>query len=211
MAGGKISPADIVRQRRPTSQPAICCCSMAVNLRGSNWAETPAAEPARPAAPTNKAVSVTPKRQPPRPRPAGATVTSVPGGPGCVATAEMLRPGQAVPGSVRGQRRVYLADPGQHSPANMHRVREPGVLDDGQALGAAGSALAVQHDPAVLRELLERRPVKELILGNENGSRDRDDLVLVRLPDVHEENLLVGVEHGLQLGRGDRRPGRRAL
>jgi hypothetical protein len=36
MAGGKISPADIVRQRRPISQPAICCCWLAVNLRGSN-------------------------------------------------------------------------------------------------------------------------------------------------------------------------------
>src|ERR1700743_1387382 len=105
----------------------------------------PAADPARPAVPTKIAVSVTPKRQPPRPRSAGALGTSVPGGPGSVATAEMLRPGEAVPGSVRGQGRVHLVDPGQHSAAHMHRVREAGVLDDGQAFGATGSALTVQH------------------------------------------------------------------
>src|SRR5262245_15833017 len=56
--------------------------------------------------------------------------------------------------SVRREARVYLLDPGQHAAANVHGVREAGVLHDRQALGAAHTALAVQHDALVLRQLL---------------------------------------------------------
>src|SRR5215471_8959885 len=236
MEAGKIFPAVRVRQRRAISQATICCCCWAVNLRGSSWAETPAADAARPAVPTSRASTVTPRRQPPRLRLAGAALPSGPGGSGWVATRKcyglsvpwratrvseplIRRPGARsmraiagrMKGSVRGQRRIDLAGPGQDSPAHVDRVREAGVLDHGEALSAAGPALAVQHDPAVLRELLQGVPVEELVLGDEHRAGDRHDLVLVRLPDVDQEDLLVVVEHRLELGRGDRGPGRRAL
>src|ERR1700727_2198478 len=91
--------------------------------------------------------------------------------------------------SVFGQRRVYLADPGEDAAAYVHSIGEAGVLHDRQALGRARAALAVQHDPLVLRQLLERRPGEELTLGDERGPWDGHDLVLVGLPDVDEEDV----------------------
>ena len=42
----------------------------------------------------------------------------------------------ASPGlSVRGQRRINLADPGEYPAADVYRVGEAGVLDDREAFG----------------------------------------------------------------------------
>src|SRR5579875_3424498 len=73
-------------------------------------------------------------------------------------------------GSVRRQRGVDLADPGQDAAADVHRVGEPGVLDHRQRLGRARAALAVQHDPLVLRQPLQRRAGGELALRDQRGA-----------------------------------------
>src|ERR1700727_2954449 len=95
--------------------------------------------------------------------------------------------------SVGRQRRVDLAHPGQHAPADVHGVGEARVLDHRQRLGAAGAALAVQHDPLVLRQLLQRVAVQELALGDERRAGDGDDLVLGRLARVDQEDVLARV------------------
>src|SRR5580700_2603499 len=99
-------------------------------------------------------------------------------------------------GSVRRERGIDLADPGQHAAADVHRVGEAGVLDDRQRLRRAGAALAVQHDPLVLRQPLQGGPGHELALRDERRTGNGDDLVLVRLADVDEEDVVSGVQHG---------------
>src|SRR5712691_9726944 len=107
--------------------------------------------------------------------------------------------------SVRRERGIDLVDPGQHPAADVHRVGEAGVLDDRQGLGRTGAALAVQHDPLVLRQLLQRGPGQELTLRDERRAGDGDDLVFVRLADVDEEDVVAGVQHGRQVLGADRR------
>src|SRR5215470_3901190 len=87
--------------------------------------------------------------------------------------------------SVRRQRGVDLADPCEHATAHMDRVGETSVLHHGEGLGGPLPALAVQHDPLVLRQPLQHGAGQELALGDERRARDRDDLVFVGLPDVH--------------------------
>ena len=48
-------------------------------------------------------------------------------------------------------------------------------------------------------------PGQELALGDQRRAGDGDDLVLVRLPDVDEEDVVARVEHCLELGGGDGR------
>src|ERR1700735_1333221 len=122
------------------------------------------------------------------------------------ATAWLTARRRALAPSVHRQGRVYRAHPGKDSAAEMYRVSEAGVLHHGEAFRAACSALAVQHDPPVLRQALKSRAVEELVLGNQPRAGDGPDLVLIRLPDVHQESLVVIlVEHRLQLGCRDRR------
>src|SRR5262249_37647008 len=106
---------------------------------------------------------------------------------------------------------IHLVDPGQHAAADMDRIGKSGVLYHGQAFGAARAALAMQHDPLVLRQGLEGGAREELSLGNQHPARNGDDLVLVRLADVHQEDFLLAVKHVLELSSGDGRPGRRLL
>src|SRR6202451_1645557 len=106
---------------------------------------------------------------------------------------------------VRREGGVDLSDPGEDAAADVHRVGEARVLQDGEDLGAAGAALAVQHDLLVLRHLLQGRAVQELALGDQRGARDADDLVLVRLADVDKEDVVAAVQHGRQVLGADRR------
>src|SRR5215467_4084469 len=105
--------------------------------------------------------------------------------------------------SVGGQRGIDLADPGEHATAHMDRVGETRVLHHGEGLGGALPALAVQHDPLVLRQPLQRGAGQELALRDQHRAGDGDDLVLVGLPDVHQEDFIVSIEHGLELGGRD--------
>src|SRR5262249_28265472 len=109
--------------------------------------------------------------------------------PGLGFTARSRRPHRY--SSVGRQRGVDLADPGEHATAHMDRVGETRVLHHGEGLGGPLPALAVQHDPPVLREPLQRGTGEKIALGNQRRARDRDDLVFVWLPDVHEEDFIV--------------------
>ena len=93
--------------------------------------------------------------------------------------------------SVRRERWVDLANPGQHAASNVDRVLEARVLQHGQDLGATRPALAVQDDLLVLRELLQGGTGEEFALGDQRSARDGDDLVLVRLADVDEEDVVA--------------------
>src|SRR5262252_8507948 len=105
--------------------------------------------------------------------------------------------------SVGGQRGVDLADPGEYATAHVDRVGETCVLHHGEGLGGPLPALAVQHDPPVLGQPLQRGTGQEFALGDQRRAGDRDDLVFVWLPDVHQEDVIAGVQHGLQVGGRD--------
>src|SRR6201996_6448850 len=112
---------------------------------------------------------------------------------------------------VRRERRVDLVDPGEDAAADVYRVGEARGLKDREDLGAAGAALAVQHDLLVLRHALQGRAVQELALRDQRGAGDADDLVLVRLTDVHQEDVVAPVEHARQVLGADRRADHRGL
>src|SRR5215475_9809034 len=101
---------------------------------------------------------------------------------------------RSVAGGVRGllRRRGFGTGPGRAGPA-------------------ARAALAVQDDPLVLRKALEGGTREDFTLGNEHRARDGDDLILVRLAHVDEQDVIVAVEHVLELGGRDGRPGCRLL
>src|SRR6201996_7355556 len=106
---------------------------------------------------------------------------------------------------VRREGRVDLVDPGEDAAADVYRVGEARGLQDREDLGAAGAALAVQHNLLVLRHLLQGRAVQELALRDQRGAGDADDLVLVRLADVDEEDVAAAVEQARQVLGADRR------
>src|ERR1022692_886073 len=121
------------------------------------------------------------------------------------------RPGLPGHDSVRRQRRIDLADPCEDTSAYMRGVSEACVFQHRETLCAAGSALAVQYYPLVLRKTLKSGSGQELVFRDQDSPGDGDDLVLVRLPDVDEEDVVTAVEHLLQLRGGDRRAGRGLL
>src|SRR5579875_2934543 len=235
---GNMSPAGRVRQRLLTSHAVICRCWAAVNRRSSIWTARPPSETARPSPPATAAaralrpvLAVVPRRPCGGGRPGRAAcggrgpALSASGSAGGTTEwygvlpppksplARQLRPVSARGGSVLVGRQggIDLLDPGEHAAADVHGVGEPGVLRDRQAFGAALAALAVQHELLVLRQLAQCLAGQELPLGDEMRAGDGDDLVLVRLPDVHDEDVLARVHHGLQVARADRRAGRGLL
>ena len=100
--------------------------------------------------------------------------------------------------SVRGLRRVDLADPGADAATDVDRVGEPGSVDQSQDLCRPHAGLAVEHHLLVLRQIRQRSTGLEVTLGNENGSRNPVDVPLDLLSYVDQDEVLLS---GFTLGK----------
>ena len=74
-------------------------------------------------------------------------------------------------------------------------------LERREDLRRADARLAVQDDRLVLRQVAQGGAEEELVLRDQRRAGDRDDLVLVRLADVDEVDVLAGVHPLLELAR----------
>src|SRR6266849_8163206 len=102
--------------------------------------------------------------------------------------------------SVFRQRGVHFIRPGEDAALEVPDLAEAGLAQELDGLGRALSAAAVRDDFARAVELV--RASRQLSQRDQMAA-EVADLILVRLADVEDEDLLAAVQTRLQLAGGD--------